>query len=232
MRDVLIVGAGAVGLALAARLLDAGLDVVVWERRPAPTGLSRAIGIHAPALDVLAEAGVAQQVVDEAVLVRRGIARTRERVLGVVPFDGVSPRFPFVATLPQARTEEILHARVEALSPGSVQRGTTLLSLVEESDGVRVTGIFDKPGAAGAGGAPSTGTGLANLRQRYALLGAAAPVAVAQAGDIFAVTLPLLPNASANVTTSLPVLAPIYGAVMTGVPASEASLYQGRAVGS
>ena len=49
MRDVLIVGAGAVGLALAARLLDAGLDVAVWERRPAPTGLSRAIGIHAPA---------------------------------------------------------------------------------------------------------------------------------------------------------------------------------------
>jgi len=158
VRDVLIVGAGAVGLALAARLLDAGLDVVVWERRPAPTGLSRAIGIHAPALDVLAEAGVAQQVVDEAVLVRRGIARTRDRVLGVVPFDGVSPRFPFVATLPQARTEEILHARVEALSPGSVRRGTTLLSLVEERDGVRVTGIFDKPGAAGAGGAPSTGT--------------------------------------------------------------------------
>lgn len=158
MRDVLIVGAGAVGLALAARLLDAGLDVVVWERRPAPTGLSRAIGIHAPALDVLAEAGVAQQVVDEAVLVRRGIARTRDGVLGVVPFDGVSPRFPFVATLPQARTEEILHARVEALSPGSVRRGTTLLSLVEERDGVRVTGIFDEPGAAGAGGAPSTST--------------------------------------------------------------------------
>lgn len=156
MRDVLIVGAGAVGLALAARLLDAGLDVVLWERRPAPTGLSRAIGIHAPALDVLAEAGVAQQVVDEAVLVRRGIARTRERVLGVVPFDGVSPRFPFVATLPQARTEEILHARVEALSPGSVRRGTTLLSLVEERDGVRVTGVVDEPGA---GAAPSTGTG-------------------------------------------------------------------------
>jgi 2-polyprenyl-6-methoxyphenol hydroxylase-like FAD-dependent oxidoreductase len=159
VRDVLIVGAGAVGLALAARLLDAGLDVVLWERRPAPTGLSRAIGIHAPALDVLAEAGVAQRVVDEAVLVRRGIARTRDGVLGVVPFDGVSPRFPFVATLPQARTEEILHARVEALSPGSVRRGTTLLSLVEERDGVRVTGVVDEPGAAVAGGAPSTGTG-------------------------------------------------------------------------
>ncbi|MGI4762409.1 MAG: sensor histidine kinase [Janthinobacterium lividum] len=46
-----------------------------------------------------------------------------------------------------------------------------------------------------AGLAPGTGTGLANVRQRYALLGAAQPVQVTQAGGIFAVTLPLLPPA-------------------------------------
>ena len=46
-----------------------------------------------------------------------------------------------------------------------------------------------------AGLAPGTGTGLANVRQRYALLGAAQPVQVAPAGGIFAVTLPLLPPA-------------------------------------
>ena len=44
-----------------------------------------------------------------------------------------------------------------------------------------------------AGLAPGTGTGLANVRQRYALLGAPAPVAVEQAAGFFAVTLPLLP---------------------------------------
>lgn len=44
-----------------------------------------------------------------------------------------------------------------------------------------------------AGLAPGTGTGLANVRQRYVLLGAGQPVTVAQAGGIFTVTLPLLP---------------------------------------
>ena len=44
-----------------------------------------------------------------------------------------------------------------------------------------------------AGLAPGTGTGLANVRRRYALLGAARPVEVAQAAGRFAVTLPLLP---------------------------------------
>lgn len=44
-----------------------------------------------------------------------------------------------------------------------------------------------------AGLAPSTGLGLANVRRRYALLGAPQPVEIAQAAGTFAVTLPLLP---------------------------------------
>ena len=44
-----------------------------------------------------------------------------------------------------------------------------------------------------AGLALSPGTGLANVRQRYALLGAAQPVVVTQAANTFTVSLPLLP---------------------------------------
>jgi hypothetical protein len=44
-----------------------------------------------------------------------------------------------------------------------------------------------------AGLAPPTGTGLANLRQRYTLLGAPGPVAVQQAAGQWVVQLPLLP---------------------------------------
>ena len=141
MRDVLVVGAGAAGLALAARLLESGLDVVVWERRRSPAGHSRAIGIHAPALEALPQ-GVSEQIVAEAVLVRRGVARTRAGVLGVVPFDRVSTRYPFVATLPQARTEAILTAGVAALSPSCVLRGVTLTGLSQRADAVTVVGTL------------------------------------------------------------------------------------------
>ncbi len=66
------------------------------------------------------------------------------------------------------------------------------LRLTADADGtaLRVENTW-QPRAAGL--APGTGTGLANVRQRYALLGASQPVAVEQAAGIFAVTLPLLP---------------------------------------
>ena len=91
-------------------------------------GHSRAIGLHAPALEVL-DRGVAAQLTREAVQVVRGVARTRERVLGVVPFDRVSRRFPFVATLPQVRTQEVLHAHAAALPGLELVHGRALADL-------------------------------------------------------------------------------------------------------
>ena len=63
------------------------------------------------------------------------------------------------------------------------------LRLVAEGDTLRVENTW-QPRAAGL--APGTGTGLANVRQRYALLGAARPVEITQEAGIFAVALPLL----------------------------------------
>jgi len=65
------------------------------------------------------------------------------------------------------------------------------LHLAATADRVRVANTY-QPRPAGL--APSTGTGLANVRQRYALLGAAHPVEATQAEGVFTVVLPLLPG--------------------------------------
>lgn len=80
-----------------------------------------------------------------------------------------------------------------ALKHNEASRARPLhLRVVADATSLRVENTW-QPRTAGL--APGTGTGLANVRQRYALLGAARPVQVAQAGGIFAVTLPLLPPA-------------------------------------
>jgi 2-polyprenyl-6-methoxyphenol hydroxylase-like FAD-dependent oxidoreductase len=154
--DVLVVGGGPVGIHLAGLLAQAGLDVRVWEARSAGAAMSRAIGIHAPSLDAFDRLGVGDEMVAEAVLVRRGIAMAGGRELGRVSFAGVSRTHPYVAALPQWRTEAILARHLAVLAPDALRRGVTLTALDADPNpvtqgglpggGVRATGV-DAAGA-------------------------------------------------------------------------------------
>ena len=144
MRDVVVVGGGPVGMFAATLLADLGLDVAVWEKRSRPSALSRAIGIHPPALEAFSRVGVASEVADQAVRIRRGIAKSGARTLGTVSFAGVSDEFPFIASLPQHRTEAVIEARLEALRPGALHRGVELRALDDVDPGhVRLHGRSD-----------------------------------------------------------------------------------------
>ncbi|RZK48130.1 MAG: histidine kinase, partial [Hymenobacter sp.] len=109
--------------------------------------------------------------------VRFGESLRVEYDLGAVPSAG------HVAPL---SVQELVE---NALKHNEASRARPLvLRLAATAGAVRVENAY-QPRPAGL--VPGTGTGLANLRQRYALLGAG-PVAVAQQGGTFAVTLPLL----------------------------------------
>lgn len=141
MPDVVVIGAGPVGLLLAGELARRGVDVSLFERRPSAGGGTRAIGVHAPVLAALEPSGLTERLLDVAVRVSRGEARANGRVLGAVRFDRYSTRFPFVATLPQASTEQLLAAR----APEPL-RGATVLSLARHLDEVRVrVGVAGRP---------------------------------------------------------------------------------------
>ena len=141
MAEVTVVGAGPVGMLLAGELARRGVEVDVLERRPEPGGGSRAIGVHAPVLAALEESGVTERLLAGAVRVRRGEARSRGRLLGVVRFDRLSTRFPYVATLPQAATEAML-------AEGAPQplRGAHVTALLARPDGVHLrAGVLGRP---------------------------------------------------------------------------------------
>ncbi len=144
MPEVLIVGAGPVGIMLGAELTRRGVEAIVLERRIAVGAASRAIGLHAPVLAALEDGGATERILDGAVRVARGECRGLgadgwER-LGTVRFDRLSLRFPFVATLPQPATEA-------ALGHGGapVVRGETVTAIRRDGDRVRVL-------SSGAGG--------------------------------------------------------------------------------
>ncbi|HYI50568.1 MAG TPA: NAD(P)/FAD-dependent oxidoreductase [Microbacterium sp.] len=140
MTDVVVVGAGPVGTLLSAELVRRGVDVRVLERRPTAGLGTRAIGVHAPVLAALEGSGITERLLERAHRVPRGEARAGDRVLGIVRFDRLSTRFPFVATLPQAETEAVLGAvapepergaEVTAVRPG----GSGVELSVRQADG-------------------------------------------------------------------------------------------------
>ena len=146
--DVIIVGAGPVGLTLATTLTVQGVRPLVLDRLQEGENTSRAAVIHARTLEVLEEIGVSDALRAEGVVVPRFTIRDRDHVLMTLPFDRLPTRYPYTLMVPQSTTEAILLRRFRALG-GSVHRPYTVTALSQDATGVDLS-------VAANGGAPET----------------------------------------------------------------------------
>jgi 2-polyprenyl-6-methoxyphenol hydroxylase-like FAD-dependent oxidoreductase len=143
--DVLIVGAGPTGLALAAALERGGVTPMLIDRLAVGQNTSRAAVIHAHTLEVLEQIGVSQRLKREGIVVTKFSLRDRDKVLLKLRFDRLPSRFAHLLMIPQDVTERILVESLEELGV-RVQRGQTLERLEETADGV--TAVVTTPDGA------------------------------------------------------------------------------------
>ena len=85
--DVLIVGAGPTGLALATTLHRAGVSALIVDKLETGQNTSRAAVIHAHTLEVLDAIGVSQTLAYEGLKLTRFTLRDRDRKLVQLNFD-------------------------------------------------------------------------------------------------------------------------------------------------
>jgi 2-polyprenyl-6-methoxyphenol hydroxylase-like FAD-dependent oxidoreductase len=159
-----VVGGGPVGLTLACLLALRDVDVVVLEARTQRSPHSRAIGIHPPALDVLATLDLADAIRAEAVAIGGGQVFYGARKLGRLAL----PEPPLA--LPQVRTEALLLKRLETLAPGAIRTDMEAVRIIQTSDHVR---LFCRSGQefvtkllVGCDGAHSTVRALVGIESR------------------------------------------------------------------
>jgi 2-polyprenyl-6-methoxyphenol hydroxylase-like FAD-dependent oxidoreductase len=135
--DVLIIGAGPTGLALAVTLQQAGIRHLVIDRLAAGQNTSRAAVIHAHTLEVLDSIGVSQALADAGLKLSNFTYRDRSRALLPLQFDALPSRFPYLLMLPQDATERILADRLVSLG-GSIARGETAVEIHPSGDSIAV----------------------------------------------------------------------------------------------
>ena len=141
--EVLIVGAGPTGLLLANQLGKRGIACVVADLAHEPPETSMAIGIMPPSLEILREIGFNQAFVRHGLPVTRGHVHEEGQLLGRLSFDNIRSRYPFVLSLPQRTTIQLLEDSVPRWPRVQLRRGMELVGCREERD--RVVAAFDTP---------------------------------------------------------------------------------------
>ncbi|MFE3880310.1 FAD-dependent oxidoreductase [Kitasatospora sp. NPDC059146] len=168
--DVLIVGAGPVGLTLAIGLARAGVDCRIIERDDAfRTAGVRGKGVNPRTLEVFDDLGVAARILDRGVL-NLGI-RTYEGARLVHEFDPGATRLPtpdrpYAGTLmiAQHQTEAVLRDRLAEYGV-RVETGSELTDCVQDSDDSRHAD--DARDTAGVLATVRQGDRTAQLRARF-----------------------------------------------------------------
>lgn len=133
--DVLVAGAGPVGLTLACALRRHGVECRIIDRLESPPRYAKAVGIQPRTIEVFEDLGLAGRFLDEAIELRgqivfvngEEVARTELTLPLEVPY-----RF---AGLPQYATESLLSEHLAGFGT-AVQRGVELGSFTPDEDGV------------------------------------------------------------------------------------------------
>ncbi|HZT99166.1 MAG TPA: FAD-dependent monooxygenase, partial [Ktedonobacteraceae bacterium] len=134
--DVLIVGAGPTGLTLAHELLRRGITPRLIEKTPSASPNTKALGVMARTLELLAPSGITQEMLALGVKVPSLQVWSSGRHLARFDFaTSIDSPYPFILMIPQQTTEAILTDFLVRRG-GTIERGVELVALTQREDHV------------------------------------------------------------------------------------------------
>ncbi|MDQ3272498.1 MAG: FAD-dependent oxidoreductase, partial [Pseudomonadota bacterium] len=136
--DVLIVGAGPTGLALATALSAQGVKTLIIDAQAEGANTSRAAVVHARTLELLEPLGVSDRLVALGLHAKRFTVRDRDRILVPIEFDRLPTVYPYTLMVSQAVTESVLLERASELG-ATVRRPCSLQSFSQDDISVQAT---------------------------------------------------------------------------------------------
>jgi NADPH-dependent dioxygenase len=147
--DVLVVGAGPVGMLTAFLLAESGIRVKIIDQEDQTAGHSYACALHPGTLKILDQIGLATEALKlsrylSVAAFYEGAKRRAEIKLSGLPLE-----FPYVATLPQSALEDLLEQKLRQKENVSIHWNHRLSALRSEREAVVAS--IDKLGKGGKG---------------------------------------------------------------------------------
>jgi 2-polyprenyl-6-methoxyphenol hydroxylase-like FAD-dependent oxidoreductase len=137
--DVIIVGAGPSGLALAGQFIRYGVDFVIFDKNETITPHSKAIGVQARTLEIYEQIGLAEDLIAQGAIAGKTRLIVGGEARGEVEFSeigkGLSP-YPFVLFVEQGKHEKILYDYIKSHGK-DVLWNAELESFAQDETGVK-----------------------------------------------------------------------------------------------
>lgn len=137
--EVLVVGAGPVGLMTALLLAEAGIDATLIDEEWRTAAHSYACALHPQTLRLLARLGLAEEVVQAGRRLDRMAFYEGAERRAEINFSVLGGPFPFLVVLPQSALEGILEQGLQRLSGRKARWNHRLSNLRPEGESVVAT---------------------------------------------------------------------------------------------
>lgn len=136
--DVLIVGAGPVGLTLAATLAQRGLNCRLIDKAPAPSDKSKALVVWSRSLELLDNLGLAETFISAGLKIRGASIYGEGQRRAHIEIAGADSPFGFPLMIPQSETERLLTKHLSRQGV-TIERQIELTAFHEDVDQVACT---------------------------------------------------------------------------------------------
>jgi len=133
---VLIVGAGPVGLTLAAECQRHGVSFRIIDKAPGHSVHSKALAIWSGTLEHLAAAGLAEDFLEASRPIRKMVMQDMGHRIAEIPVsEGLDSLYPSPVILPQSSTEQLLLGHLQKQGV-EIERNVECVDLRPDADGV------------------------------------------------------------------------------------------------